>query len=60
VSPPGNPLTHAIREFSERMGMPTRVYPPESEQGREVVDRFVASRPAPPQFGDVFGVGDDA
>jgi dihydrofolate synthase/folylpolyglutamate synthase len=27
---------------------------------REVVDRFVASRPAPPQFGDVFGVGDDA
>jgi len=27
---------------------------------REVVDRFVASRPSPPQFGDVFGVGDDA
>ena len=27
---------------------------------RAVVDRFVASQPAPPQFGDVFGVGDDA
>lgn len=40
VSPPDNPLTHAIREFTERMGMPTRVYRPETEQGREVVERF--------------------
>ncbi|MEO9325702.1 FAD-dependent oxidoreductase [Nocardioides sp. C4-1] len=38
VSPPNTPLTNAIREFTERMGMPTRVYPPESPEGREVLD----------------------
>ncbi len=39
VSPPGNPLTAAIREYTERMGMPTRVYEPDSDAGREVIGR---------------------
>ncbi|MDO9456934.1 FAD-dependent oxidoreductase [Nocardioides sp.] len=43
VSPPGHPLTTAVREFTERMGMPTRVYTPDTEQGREVVEEFEAA-----------------
>jgi len=37
VSEPGNALTSAIREFTERMGMPTRVHAPDSEIGRELI-----------------------
>jgi thioredoxin reductase (NADPH) len=40
VSPPGLPLTSAVREYTERMGMPTRVYPPEAPEGRELVEEF--------------------
>ncbi len=40
VSPPGIPLTSEIREFANRMGMPTRVHDPDSEVGREVVASY--------------------
>ncbi len=43
VSPPSLPLTSAIREFTERMGMPTRVFPPEAPEGREVVEEYEAT-----------------
>lgn len=43
VSPPGNPLTTAVREYTERMGMPTRVYAPETDEGREVVEELEAA-----------------
>ncbi|UPK75546.1 FAD-dependent oxidoreductase [Nocardioidaceae bacterium SCSIO 66511] len=33
-------LTTQIRDFFDRMGMPTRLYEPESEVGRRVRDRF--------------------
>lgn len=36
VSEPGSALTSALREYAGRMGMPYRVYAPDSEVGREV------------------------
>ena len=36
VSPARDALTLAIRDFLDRMGMPSRVYAPESEVGRYV------------------------
>ena len=40
VSPTRDPLTMAIRDFTERMGMPTVLYDPDSAVGREVVSRY--------------------
>ena len=37
ISPAGNPLTLAIRDFLDRMGMPNRTYPPDSPQGLEAL-----------------------
>ena len=35
---PATPLTLAIRDFLDRMGMPSRVWEPDSEAGRDVLD----------------------
>ncbi len=40
VSPPGNALASSIRDFLDRMGMPTRTYDPSTEVGREIVERY--------------------
>ncbi|GAA1481943.1 FAD-dependent oxidoreductase [Gordonia sinesedis] len=40
ISPNGTPLTLAIRDFLDRMGMPNRTYPPDSPQGREALGRI--------------------
>ncbi|WP_139977989.1 FAD-dependent oxidoreductase [Nocardioides litoris] len=42
VSPPGLALTAAVREYAERMGMPTRVHTPESPEGAETVAELEA------------------
>lgn len=42
VSEPGNRLTSAIREYAERMGLPTGVHAPGSEVGLELTARFEA------------------
>jgi thioredoxin reductase (NADPH) len=38
VSPVRDALTLGIRDFLDRMGMPSRVYPPDSDGGRFVLD----------------------
>ena len=38
VSPVRDALTLGIRDFLDRMGMPSRVYPPDSDGGRYVLD----------------------
>ena len=38
VAPGRDPVTLAVRDFLDRMGMPSRVYPPDSEGGRFVLD----------------------
>lgn len=40
VSPVRDALTLAIRDFTERMGMPTVLHDPDSEVGREVAARY--------------------
>jgi thioredoxin reductase (NADPH) len=40
VAPSQDALTLAIRDFLDRMGMPHRVYAPDSEVGREIVARY--------------------
>ena len=40
VSPVRDGLTLAIRDFLDRMGMPSRLYEPDSEGGRHVLDRW--------------------
>lgn len=40
VSPVRDGLTLSIRDFLDRMGMPCRVYEPDSEGGRYVLDRW--------------------
>ena len=40
VSPPGEPVTAAVRDFLDRMGMPNRTYPPDSEVGQEVLAAY--------------------
>ncbi len=40
VSPARDALTLAVRDFLDRMGMPSRVYPPDSEGGRYVLERW--------------------
>ena len=37
ISPVADALTLSIRDYLDRMGLPNRVYPPESEVGREVL-----------------------
>ena len=39
VTPAPDALTQAIRDFLDRMGMPNRTYSPDSEQGRDVIER---------------------
>jgi len=43
VSPPGVPLTGAIRDFLDRMGMPHGLHLPDSAVGRAIVDAFEGS-----------------
>ncbi len=40
VSPARDSLTLSIRDFLDRMGMPSRVYPPDSDGGRFVLDQL--------------------
>ena len=40
ISPVRDQLTLAIREFLDRMGMPNRVWEPDSEAGRHVIDLY--------------------
>jgi len=40
VSPERDALTLGIRDFLDRMGMPSRVYAPDSDGGRFVLDRW--------------------
>lgn len=40
VSPTRDALTLAVRDFLDRMGMPSRVYPPDSDGGRYVLERW--------------------
>ena len=47
VSPPQLPLTLAVRDFLDRMGMPNRTYPPDSDTGREIVSRLDGQRSWP-------------
>lgn len=47
VSPPGLPLTGAIRDFLDRMGMPNGTYAPDSPEGAAIVEAF-GSDPAFP------------
>ena len=37
ISPVADALTLAIRDYLDRMGLPNRVYPPDSDVGREVL-----------------------
>lgn len=37
ITPETTPLSMAIRDFLDRMGMPNRTYPPDSPQGREAL-----------------------
>ncbi|GGO76547.1 FAD-dependent oxidoreductase [Nocardioides deserti] len=40
VSPDGDPLTLALRDFFDRMGLPNRVHHPDSPSGQEVLARW--------------------
>jgi thioredoxin reductase (NADPH) len=44
VAPSQDALTLAIRDFLDRMGMPHRVYAPDSEVGREIVGRYAGEQ----------------
>jgi len=48
VTPAPDALTLAIRDFLDRMGMPNRTYPADSEQGRDVIARAGGGDPAFP------------
>jgi thioredoxin reductase (NADPH) len=43
ISEPGSALTSGLREYAGRMGMPYRVYPPDSDVAREMVTEHEAS-----------------
>ena len=49
VSPVEDALTLSIRDYLDRMGMPNRVYPPESEKGQFVIQQ-VATAGGEPVF----------
>ena len=51
VSPVHDALTLAIRDFLDRMGMPNRVYTPDSEEGRDVIARAGGTPTLPPRRG---------
>ncbi len=53
VSPPGDALVTAIRDYLDRMGMPTAVVDPGSDRGRELI----AELDGPPQFPLFFRIG---
>lgn len=38
ISPELTPLTMAVRDFLDRMGMPHRTYPPDSPEGRRAIE----------------------
>ncbi len=38
VTPVADALTHGIRDFLDRMGMPNRTFGPDTDEGRELVD----------------------
>jgi len=40
VSPPRTPLALEIRDFLERMGIPSAIYAPDSPEGLDVLDRY--------------------
>lgn len=40
ITPTADPLTLAIRDYADRMGMPTRVYSPDSEVGLAVLEEW--------------------
>ncbi|HET9632819.1 MAG TPA: FAD-dependent oxidoreductase [Terrabacter sp.] len=42
VSPVEDALTLSIRDYLDRMGMPNRVYAPDSDKGRHVLERYLA------------------
>ena len=44
VSPTQDPLTLSIRDYLDRMGMPNRVYAPDSDVGRAVLARLDGAR----------------
>ena len=43
VSEPGNALASGLREYAGRMGMPYRVYPPDSDEARAIVAEHEAA-----------------
>ncbi|MBW8730898.1 MAG: FAD-dependent oxidoreductase [Terrabacter sp.] len=49
VSPVEDALTLSIRDYLDRMGLPNRVYAPESEKGRHVLS-LVAAEGGEPEF----------
>lgn len=56
VSPVNNAATLAIRDLLDRTGSPARVYPPDSEDGQEVLSRYLG---APDQWPVVQSLGQD-
>ena len=52
VSPASDALTLGIRDFLDRMGLPNRIYPPDCEQGREVLARRGRRAGIPARRGD--------
>jgi len=40
ISPTRDPLTMAIRDFLSRMAMPSKVWEPDTEAGRHVIERY--------------------
>ncbi|WP_426246215.1 FAD-dependent oxidoreductase [Nocardioides sp. LHG3406-4] len=50
VSPVHDALTMAIRDYLDRMGMPSRVYEPDSEVGQQVREMFAPDAPYPLVF----------
>ncbi|WP_330474931.1 FAD-dependent oxidoreductase [Terrabacter sp. C0L_2] len=49
VSPVEDALTLSIRDYLDRMGLPNRVYPPDSDKGRHVLE-LLAAEGAEPEF----------
>ncbi len=50
VAPSRDPLTLGIRDYLDRMGMPNRVYAPDSDVGRAVLSRLEAGPDGQPEF----------
>lgn len=56
VSGPSNPLTAAVRDFAQRMGIPTGVHHPDSDVGRAVLAELVENggEPGEPVVASVY------